>query len=219
MKVILCYGDSNLRGTIPGPALDRAGLIKPRYSKDKRWTGILQKRLGNGYNVIEEGIGGRTTSLDDTIRGRSHRNGLKDLPFCLETHYPIDLVIFLLGTNDMQRDYDQSVQQIGEGMRLLVRTVQSSNKGPEMRAPKVLIISPQPVASIPNLDAQFSGSAIEKSRAIAAVYFRISQEEKCEFLDAAPLVTADKTDGIHLDERSCQILGEAVLKKVEEILI
>ena len=77
MKTILCYGDSNLRGTIPGPALDKMGLIKPRYPQNKRWTGILQKNLGEEYNVIEEGIGGRTTTLDEIFPGRPYRNGLR----------------------------------------------------------------------------------------------------------------------------------------------
>ncbi len=217
METILCYGDSNVRGTIPGPSLDDAGLIKPRFSKDERWTGILQKKLGDDYNVVEEGIGGRTTTLDDIVRGRPYRNGLKDLPFCLETHYPIDLVIFLLGTNDMQLAYNRSTQQIGEGMRQLVRIVHSCNKGPAMKPPKVLVISPQPIIDIPDLHPQFKGEAIEKSKALAEVYRRISQEEGCEFLDAALLITSSKIDGIHLDRSSCLVLGQAVYQKVHQM--
>ncbi len=217
MKTILCYGDSNLRGTIPGPSLDGAGFVKARYLKDQRWTGILQKELGAGYDIIEEGIGGRTTTLDDTIRGRPYRNGLQDLPFCLESHYPIDLVIFLLGTNDMQAAYQRSVEQIGEGMRLLIQMVRSSNKGPNMQAPKVLVISPQAVIDIPHLDSQFAGKAIFKSKAIAKVYGQICEEEGVEFLDADSLIRSSEIDGIHLDELSCFILGEAVCKKVKKI--
>jgi lysophospholipase L1-like esterase len=56
-KVVLCYGDSNTWGRLP----DRSG----RYAVDERWTGQLQKLLGDDYYVIEEGLGGRTTDLDD----------------------------------------------------------------------------------------------------------------------------------------------------------
>ncbi|GEM_PF-5793027 len=62
MKNILCYGDSNVRGVIPEKV--RGNLVKA-YDKNKRWTGILQKLLGDDHNVIEEGMGGRTTMFDE----------------------------------------------------------------------------------------------------------------------------------------------------------
>lgn len=46
-KIILCYGDSNTYGYNPLNGL--------RYSKDIRWTGCLQKLLGEEYSIIEEG--------------------------------------------------------------------------------------------------------------------------------------------------------------------
>ena len=64
MKTILCYGDPNTYGSKP---IDIDMLETPfvstsyRFSKEKRWTGILQKELGNEYEVIEEGLNGRTT--------------------------------------------------------------------------------------------------------------------------------------------------------------
>lgn len=220
IRSILCYGDSNLRGTIPGPALDAAGFVKPRYGKEGRWTGILQNLLGSRYHIIEEGIGGRTTTLDDIIRNRPYRNGLKDLPFSLETHYPLDLVIFWVGTNDIQKAYNRSVIEIGEGMRKLIQTVHQSNKGPDMRPPKVLVIAPQPIVNIAELDMQFQGEAIEKSKRIAEVYQRIVQEEKCAgFLDSAHYVQSSLIDGIHLDENSCQIIGEAISQEVKKIFV
>ena len=53
MKSILCYGDSNTYGLMPDSP--------DRYPRDVRWTGILQKKLGEDYYVIEEGLSGRTT--------------------------------------------------------------------------------------------------------------------------------------------------------------
>lgn len=93
MKAILCFGDSNVRGFVPATLDEKTGL-SARYPKDKRWTGILQNKLGKNFDVIEEGIGGRTTTLDEITPGRPYKNGLTQLPVCLESHYPIDLVIF-----------------------------------------------------------------------------------------------------------------------------
>ena len=49
MKTIVCYGDSNTWGYIPGSA-------EERYPYDIRWTGVLQRLLGAEYHVIEEGL-------------------------------------------------------------------------------------------------------------------------------------------------------------------
>ena len=45
-KRILCIGDSNTWGYIPGSG--------ERYEKNVRWTGKLAQMLGENYEVIEE---------------------------------------------------------------------------------------------------------------------------------------------------------------------
>lgn len=61
MKQLLCYGDSNTWGLIPG--------TKERYPWGLRWTSILQEKLGNAdVHVIEEGLCGRTTVFEDYYR-------------------------------------------------------------------------------------------------------------------------------------------------------
>ena len=72
MKTVLCFGDSNTWGYNPKDAT--------RYTKQERWTGILQSLLGQSYNVIEEGLRSRTTLLEDV--NRAGRNGLKYLLPC-----------------------------------------------------------------------------------------------------------------------------------------
>ena len=58
---ILCFGDSNTYGQKP----DKTG----RYEANVRWTGVLQQLLGDGYYVIEEGLGSRTTDADCDHQG------------------------------------------------------------------------------------------------------------------------------------------------------
>ena len=86
MKTILCYGDSNTYGLRPDS--------NQRYPREIRWTGLLQKSLGEDYYVIEEGLSGRTTLWDDPIE--EHKNGKTYLFPCLESHSPIDLVVLML---------------------------------------------------------------------------------------------------------------------------
>src|SRR5476651_2205463 len=94
---VLCYGDSNTWGQKP----DKSG----RYPADIRWTGRLQQLLGNGYYIIEEGLGSRTTDLD--YDKKSGRNGKIYLIPCLESHNPIDVVVLMLGTNDLKIEFDR----------------------------------------------------------------------------------------------------------------
>jgi lysophospholipase L1-like esterase len=81
---ILCYGDSNTWGYIPGSG--------DRFDPTVRWTGLLQKALGEQFEIIEEGLSSRTTILNDSKR--AGKNGAEYLKPCLQTQYPLDIVIF-----------------------------------------------------------------------------------------------------------------------------
>ena len=96
MKQLLCFGDSNTWGLIQ--------KTNERYSWGVRWTSILQEKLyDKDVRVLEEGLCGRTTVFDDAYR--KNRNGLKSLPEILETSYPIDAAVIMLGTNDCKAYY------------------------------------------------------------------------------------------------------------------
>ena len=95
MKRILCYGDSNTWGYDPA--------TQERFDRATRWTGVLRTTLGDGYEILEEGLNGRTTVWDDPIEG--YKNGHTYLVPCLETHRPVDLVVLMLGTNDLKKRF------------------------------------------------------------------------------------------------------------------
>lgn len=60
-KRILCFGDSLTWGWIPVTE----GVPTERFPRDVRWTGVMADRLGDGYEVIEEGLSARTTTAED----------------------------------------------------------------------------------------------------------------------------------------------------------
>ena len=59
MKNILCFGDSNTWGYDPA--------TQTRFDNKIRWTGVLQENLGDKFNIIEQGLNGRTTKIDETL--------------------------------------------------------------------------------------------------------------------------------------------------------
>ncbi|MFQ9749053.1 MAG: GDSL-type esterase/lipase family protein [Anaerobutyricum soehngenii] len=119
MTTILCYGDSNTYGYNPVNGL--------RYPKDVRWTGVLQKMLGEEYEVIEEGCNGRTTVFEGNAK-EPWKAGLGYLRPCLNTHKPIDFVIMMLGSNDLKRMFHASAQEIADGAEELVKVIKEFTK-------------------------------------------------------------------------------------------
>ena len=93
MKNILAFGDSLTWGFIAGSF--------ERHPFDVRWPNVLAAGLHGKARVIEEGHNGRTTVFDDPTT-LDDRNGAKALPMLLSTHTPLDLVIIMLGTNDIK---------------------------------------------------------------------------------------------------------------------
>lgn len=214
MTTILCFGDSNTWGSIPGTFDPITGLGK-RYNKEQRWPNILQKKLGEQYHVIEEAMGGRTTNLDSTLPNRPHKNGLTLLAPSLEAHYPIHIVIFMLGTNDTQMQYNRSPLEIADGMRQLLQLVKNSNKGPLATPPKILLIAPPPVIFFDELNSLFNLDSVQKSKCLGDEYRLLAQQEGCDFLDAGSCVTASTIDGIHLDDTGCKKLGHKIAQTIQ----
>ena len=207
MKTILCYGDSNTWGYAPAR--------QDRFAYDERWPGVLRQELGEGYLVIEEGLNGRTTVWDDPIEG--YKNGKEYLIPCLETHRPLDLVVIMLGTNDLKKRFSVSAFDVASGAGVLVDVVHKSAAGPNGGAPKVLLLAPPPVARLTEFAEMFEG-AEAKSRKFPEHYRRIAQEQGCEMLDTAQVIISSDLDGIHFEKGEHQKLGRAVAARVREIL-
>jgi lysophospholipase L1-like esterase len=207
MKTILCYGDSNTWGWNP--------TTGERFARDERWPGVLRQALGDGYLIIEEGLNGRTTVWDDPIEG--YKNGKTYLIPCLETHRPLDLVIIMLGTNDLKVRFSLSAYDVANGVGVLVDIVQKSAAGPAGQASQVLLMAPPPLAKLTEYAEMFE-SAVVKSKRFSQHYQRVAQEYGCEFFDTSQVIVSSNLDGIHLELSEHQKLGQAVAKIVPRLL-
>jgi lysophospholipase L1-like esterase len=212
MKTILCYGDSNTWGAVPMTRLDDCR----RFGPTERWAGILRQELGADYHVIEEGLNGRTTVWDDPIEG-VYKNGKTYLMPCLESHNPIDLVVLMLGTNDLKKRFSVSAFDISLAVEALVRIILSCGFGPNGTSPRVLLICPPPLTHLELLAGMFEGGT-EKSRALAPYYRAVADRQGCAFLDAGQVIVSSEIDGIHFDPDSHHKLGMAVTDRVRSIL-
>lgn len=207
MKTILCYGDSNTWGWDP--------ISESRFNKDVRWPGVLQQEIGDDYEVISEGLPGRTTVWTDPIEG--HMSGKDYLIPCLNSHKPIDLVIILLGINDLKRRFGVTAFDIAEGIGHLVKIVQGSESGPSGRSPQVLILIPPPLEKLSKFAEMFAGGA-EKSKNLNQQYKRVAELLACPYLDTSEHIFSSDVDGVHFDASAHNTLGHVVAQKVKTIL-
>ncbi|MDQ2683118.1 MAG: SGNH/GDSL hydrolase family protein [Chloroflexota bacterium] len=206
MKTIVCFGDSNTWGY--------NAATNSRHPHEVRWTGVLAAELGSGYRVIEEGLNGRTTNLDDIIE--PHRNGLTYLQPCLMSHAPIDAVTVMLGTNDLKGRFNRSVADIAHAASLVCETARTMRVGPDGGTATVLMIAPPAAVELSDLAGIFV-DAVERSKQFAREYEIWARRLNFDFLDAASIIECDPLDGIHIDATNHARLARAVAAKLREM--
>ena len=209
MKNILCFGDSNTFASHP---------LGGRHPYDVRWTGRLQALLGAEYRVIEEGLGGRTTVFEDQIS--PGRNGRTALPMAIGTHNPLDLIIVMLGTNDLKEQYHVTTWDLARAMEQLMHIIDAYEYAPHYQKPQVLLVSPIEVGEdIENSPfGCFTRAAIAPSKEFAKIYAPVAERYGAHFFDAASVARPSAEDQLHMDESSHRALADALAVKVREIL-
>jgi lysophospholipase L1-like esterase len=210
-RVVLAYGDSNTHGTPPMPTLGARGRLGP----GERWPGVLAAELGEGWHVVEEGLPGRTTVYSDPVEGE-WKNGLSVLPAILESHQPIDIVVLMLGTNDLKLRFQAPAVQIATSVERLVRLVRGSEAGPDGRPPALLLVAPAPVEETGTLAEIFEGGAV-KGRELARWYQAVARRHGIPFLDAGTVMAVSPADGVHFDAAEHGKLGRAVAAAIRDM--
>ena len=208
MKRILCFGDSNTYGYIPGGG--------GRYGHLIRWPKVLQKHLGDSWEVIEEGLNGRTTVTDDPIEG-SYKNGRRYWMACLESHWPLDAVVLMLGTNDLKARFNKSANEIALGNAVLINDFKHFCQSRCVVNPHFVLMCPTHVLDSSTLPERFAG-APEKSTRLPLEFKKVASETHVDFFDAGSVVSPSEIDGFHLDEHAHQVLGEAVFEFLDSSL-
>ncbi|GAB4353277.1 MAG: SGNH/GDSL hydrolase family protein [Oricola sp.] len=210
MKTVLAYGDSLTWGYDPeGPG---------RHLRENRWPVALADALGGRVEVIADGLNGRTTAFDDYL-GDGDRNGARVLPTLLATHKPLDLVIIMLGTNDLKPAVHGQAIAAKQGMEKLVSIIRHHDWSLGAGVPEILLVAPPPLCETYNPDfaAMFAGK-IEESHMLGTMYADLADELECGFYDAATVAKTTPLDGIHLDAANTKALGRALAPVVSVML-
>ncbi len=122
------------------------------------------------------------------------------LPALLETHRPVDVVLLMLGTNDLKQRFSVNAMDIALSLERLVGVIRASAAGPGGAAPGVLLVAPPPIEEVGCLAEMFAGGAA-KSQALGARIAAVAARLGLPFLDAGRLVKVSPVDGIHYGPR------------------
>lgn len=210
-KNVLCYGDSLTWG------YDAENL--GRHDYEDRWPSVLQKALGASVNVIAEGLNGRTTAYDDHLSD-CDRNGARVLPTLLHSHCPVDLVIIMLGTNDLKRGIGPgSAVGAVKGVERLVTLVRQHAWPFGYEQPEILLVSAPHICETGNeMFAAMFVNAIEQSQMMGSLYRDLADEKGCGFFDAASVAVTTPVDGVHLDAENTRAIGRGLEPVVRMML-
>ncbi|WP_299730366.1 SGNH/GDSL hydrolase family protein [uncultured Tateyamaria sp.] len=211
-RTILCFGDSNTHGTL---AMRHMG-DRRRLARAERWPSVMGAALGPDWEVIAEGHPGRTTVFEDPIEGE-HKSGLRTLPALLETHRPIDLVLLMLGTNDLKARFGLTAFDIALGVQRLALDVRRSDSGPDGAPPQVMLVAPVKAVEAGCLAPIFTGCA-ETSAALPAHLSQIATAHGFGFADANAVARVDPVDGIHLSAESHAAIGAHLAQAVTDFM-
>jgi lysophospholipase L1-like esterase len=207
MPVIVAFGDSNTWGYDPATG--------GRYPRAERWPSVLQRELGAQFEVIAEGLNGRTTVHDDPTE--PYRSGADALPPCLMSHAPVDLVILALGCNDLKKRFSVSAFDIADGAARLIFLARAYGQGPDGHPPKILLVAPPPIAKLSDYAEMFEGGR-EKSVLLGQRYRDVAERDGVAFLDSGAVIRCSDLDGIHYAADQHDLLGRAVAKAVRGAL-
>jgi lysophospholipase L1-like esterase len=201
-RTILCFGDSNTFGTLPMRDPDDSRRLGP----NERWPGVVRGLLGPEVTVIEEGLPGRTTVFDDPVEGEN-RSGRRFLAVCLESHRPLDIVVVMLGTNDLKGRFGLPATDIARGASILLEIARTHPK--LIPGPRLLLVCPPAIEEVGWIGEIFPGGAA-KSRLLPPLYAQVARRHGAIFLDAGTVISSSPVDGIHFDAPEHRALGHAI---------
>ena len=217
-KRIFIYGDSNTHGADEEHAT--------RFDENTRWTGVCQNLLCDEYEIIAEGLSGRTTCHDDESGGQlplpeaPYINGLTHIGPIVCSHLPLDVICVKLGANDVGMP-GETPEIIAENAALvLIRAIELSKAKYPDHPCEYVLMAPLEVTE-DALTGAFSmmfgdPAIIEQAKALPPAYEKKAAEEGWHYFNGNEYARCGKWDGIHLDAENHRKMGEAMAKWFKE---
>lgn len=208
MQTLLCFGDSNTHGTQPITARGLRG----RHDGRTRWPRVAQAALGPAWELVEEGLPGRTAQFEDPVMG-AFMDGRPGLRIALQSHGPIDVLTLMLGTNDVKIRFGATAEKVTAGIAGLIDIALGDDMQERHDGFDILLICPPPVKELGPISGEFFGGR-RISTALPPLYEELARARNVGFLDAGKIVEVSDTDGVHYEAEAHRLLGHAIAEAV-----
>jgi lysophospholipase L1-like esterase len=173
--------------------------------------------LGDGYSVIEEGLGGRTTDLDGPER--NDRNGRTYFQPCLRSHSPLDMVVIMLRTNDLKTRFDRGPEDVATALGGYIDNIERTAWTRTGGVPATLLVSPIYLdAAKPGFaenSSEYEADSVRKSRELGAAISRVADKRNAMFADAAT-VADPGDDGTRLSRDLHEPLSKMIAQEIQQ---
>lgn len=207
-QTVLCFGDSNTWGYNPKDG--------SRYPSDIRWTGVLQGLLGPSFQVIEEGLNGRTTTINEIERPM--RSGVEILPVLIECHRPLDFIILMLGTNDLKTHFNRSAKQIAEDLSYLC-TLIHEHPMLEEHPPRLILAEPTGADLSSNALPEWFENTGEKWNELIELLPRIAEKHQALYIPTHTIIQSNFSDSLHWSPLQHELFAQTANNLIKEALL
>lgn len=205
---ILCIGDSNTWGYNPA---NGERLVN-------RWTRVLMQMMPE-HEIIEEGLNGRTLCSPDPVK--AERCGITALKMLLMSHKPVDLVILMLGTNELKKCFDCSAKRIAGEVGEFIKIIRNPDSWQKFNVPRLLVVSPilirDELAQGDYVFDEFDAESVMQSKLLATEISEVCDEYGVDFMNAAEFAESSILDNIHMDEENHKKLAVALANKITDL--
>ena len=183
---ILCFGDSNTYG------YDPRSYFGGQYPTEHRWVDILAQKLH--CKAVNAGENGREIP---------RREGeLLRFDLMLANQKPLDLLIIMLGDNDLMQ---------GNSVDAVVKRMEEFLERIDLEKSKILLIGPPPVQRgewVPNQ------KLIDNSAELAIKYKHLTSRLNIGFFDAGEWRISMTFDGVHFTEEGHRAFAEGLYQSL-----
>ncbi len=208
-KRIICFGDSNTWGYNP--------IDGSRYDENTRWPMVLQRLLGDEYQIIEEGQNGRTIANADPWEWGC-KCGMDYIVPMVDSHVPFDVLIIMLGSNDLKDKFNLPAADIAGSLQNMLMKTKSFLEYKCGADPKILIVAPPHIgddfANSPFAPFFNADKCVKNSKELAKWYKQVADRFECDFFDASSVCRAGDVDCLHLMEDGHKALAEGIYDKL-----
>ncbi|MBH0003407.1 SGNH/GDSL hydrolase family protein [Pseudoalteromonas sp. SWYJZ12] len=206
-KNILCFGDSNTWGLNP--------VTGKRFDENTRWTSLLNKNLGCGFNIIEAGQPNRTLVHNPPFDGVL--SGVSYLKPYLDKH-ELDFIIIALGTNDLKKRFNLTSSLIADGLNDLINSIHIYyQQGSTLKSPKIIIASPPKIRITEQYSRIYEGADIEATE-LSSAFKSVAATNKCTFIDFNTFINVTAGDGIHFESNQHLVISFKIAQLVRDLL-